>query len=133
MSKFTGFPVLLVAVIPVIFPLLDVIAINLLKLLPVIRLNFLSVLLKVPLLSIAYPKSISDVSVPASLNPLPSGSVVPAKLWLCPAIFVPFGSVFSAFFPTVSLPPVVSGLGVLFSSSLGTRFRPEFLYPTNAL
>ena len=67
------------------------------------------------------------------LKPLPSDRVVPFKLWLCPAIFVPFGSVFSAFFPTVSLPFVVSGLGVLFSSSLGTRFNPEFLYPTNAL
>ena len=67
------------------------------------------------------------------LNPLPSGSVVPFKLWLCPAIFVPFGSVFSAFIPTVALPLVVSGLGVSSPFGLGTRFKPAFLYPTKAL
>ena len=54
---------------------------------------------------------------------------------------MPFGSVFSALIPTVSLPFVVSGLGVSFpfglgvgfSFGLGTRFKPAFLYPTNAL
>ena len=67
------------------------------------------------------------------LNPLPSDRVVPFKLWLCPAIFVPFGSVFSAFFPTVSLPPVVSILWVSSFFGLDASFKPEFLYPTNAL
>ena len=69
----------------------------------------------------------------AALNPLPSDRVVPFKLWLCPAIFVPFGSVFSAFIPTVALPFVVSGLGVSSPFDLGTRFKPAFLYPTKAL
>ena len=69
----------------------------------------------------------------AALNPLPSCRLFLFMLWLCPAILVPFGSVFSAFLPNVSLPFVVSGLGVLFSSGFGTRFKPLFLYATNAL
>ena len=73
--------------------------------------------------------SVSSGLAPA-LNPLPSGKVIPFKIWLRPAIFVPFGSVFSAFFPTVSLPFVVSSLGVFSSSGLWvifTRLKLLFL------
>ena len=46
---------------------------------------------------------------------------------------MPFGSVFSAFIPTVALPFVVSDLGVSSPFGLGTRLKPAFLYPTKAL
>ena len=66
----------------------------------------------------------------AARSPLPSGKVIPFKIWLCPAIFLSLGSVFSAFFPTVSLPFVVSSLGVFSSSGLWvilTRLKLLFL------
>ena len=66
----------------------------------------------------------------AARSPLPSGKAVPFKIWLCPAIFLSFGSVFWAFFPTVSLPFVVSSLGVFSSSGLWfvfTRLKLLFL------
>ena len=85
----------------------------------------------------ALPTSVSKVPLsrlkyasPAgtALNPLPSDRVVPFILWLCPTIFVPFGSVFSAFIPTVSLPFVVSGLGVLSCDNFGVFFTTNLLF-----